>query len=160
VNQITLSFAGGRPAGWSTADEQHNLGRCHELGIGVAKSIGKAERLYRKAAAQGLADAHHALGHLFTAGLGVSKDFVEAARLFRLAAEQGDADAPDSLKELASEREYVAACCMGCGATSKLKTCNKCKVAKFCGETCMRRSWPEHKPDCRRWEAARSAAEP
>jgi hypothetical protein len=43
---------------------------------------------------------------------------------------------------------------MGCGATRKLKACAKCKVARFCTAECQRRTWPVHKPHCKRWEAA------
>jgi hypothetical protein len=63
----------------------------------------------------------------------VPQDFVEASRgLWRLAATQGVAEAQSHLTDLASERVYVSVCCMGCGATRKLKTCAKCKVAHFC----------------------------
>jgi radical SAM protein with 4Fe4S-binding SPASM domain len=48
---------------------------------------------------------------------------------------------------------YVSVCCAGCDATRKLKTCAKCKVARFCGAECVRRAWAEHKPHCKRWEA-------
>jgi hypothetical protein len=47
---------------------------------------------------------------------------------------------------------------MGCGATRKLKAsrkaCAKCKVARFCTAECVRRTWAEHTPHCKRWEAA------
>ena len=48
---------------------------------------------------------------------------------------------------------------MGCIATRKLKTCKKCHVARFCGAECQQRTWPEHKPHCKRWEAEAEAAE-
>jgi hypothetical protein len=48
---------------------------------------------------------------------------------------------------------WCATCCLGCGATRKLKTCARCKVARFCGAECVRRAWAEHKPHCQRWEA-------
>jgi hypothetical protein len=63
-----------------------------------------------------------------------------------------------ALKVLASERAYVSSCCMGCGATRKLKTCAKCRVARFCGAECVRSAWPAHKPHCKRWEAEGAAA--
>ena len=76
------------------------------------------------------------------------------------ASERGHAEARAALAGLSCEREYVAACCMGCGASRKLKTCAKCKVARFCGAECVRRLWAEHKPHCMRWEAeARVVAE-
>jgi hypothetical protein len=78
---------------------------------------------------------------------------VEAARLSPLAVAQDNAVAREGLATLARERAYVSVCCMGCGATRKLKTCAKCKVARFCGAECARDAWAEHKPHCKRWEA-------
>jgi len=46
---------------------------------------------------------------------------------------------------------------MGCGATRKLKTCLKCKTARFCTAECQRSAWAEHKPHCTRWEAKAAA---
>ena len=91
------------------------------------------------------------LGALYYEGKGVSQDFAEAARLHRLAAAQGYGEARKALAALSSERAYVSACCMGCGATRKLGTCAKCKVARFCGAECQRSAWAEHKPHCKRW---------
>jgi hypothetical protein len=92
-------------------------------------------------------------------GKGASQDFAEALRLWRLAKAQGLAPARMALAMLARERAYVSAvCCMGCGATRKLKAsrkaCAKCKVARFCTAECVRRTWAEHTPHCKRWEAA------
>jgi hypothetical protein len=83
---------------------------------------------------------------------------VTIAKLFRAAAAQGCREATDRLRTMSSEREYVSVCCMGCGATRKLKTCAKCKVARFCGAECVRRAWAEHKPHCKRWEAEAECA--
>jgi hypothetical protein len=47
-------------------------------------------------------------------------------------------------------------CCLGCGARRKLKTCTRCKVAKFCGADCVARAWPAHKPHCTRSGETRS----
>jgi hypothetical protein len=82
----------------------------------------------------------------------VARDVVEAARLLWLSAKQGFVPATEELTALSSERACVSANCMGCGATRKLKTCAKCKVARFCGAECVRRAWPAHKPHCKRWE--------
>ena len=40
--------------------------------------------------------------------------------------------------------------CDGCGATdaAKLMKCSRCMAARFCGEACMRASWPAHKTVC------------
>jgi hypothetical protein len=40
--------------------------------------------------------------------------------------------------------------CDGCGATdaAKLMRCSRCMAARFCGDACMRASWPTHKTVC------------
>jgi hypothetical protein len=123
----------------------------------VAQNHLEAARLFRLAAAQGYVVAQHNLGCIHSKGHGVARDNVEAARQWRLAAAQGFAPSDACLKDLSGEREYVSACCAGCGATAKLKTCGKCKVARFCGTECMRRVWTEHKPHCARWAWAAQA---
>ena len=111
----------------------------------------EAARLYRLAAAQGSVVAHYFIGLLYHEGKGVPQDYVEAARLYRLAANQGCVEARPALSSLSGERACVSAVCMGCGATRKLKTCAKCKVARFCSTECVRRAWPAHKPNCTLW---------
>jgi TPR repeat protein len=76
---------------------------------------------------------------------GARADPAEAVRWFRLAVAQGHAGAHCMLCD--------SVCCMGCGAARKLKTCRKCKVARFCGPECVRRARAEHKPHCKRLEA-------
>jgi hypothetical protein len=107
-------------------------------------------------AARGDAHAQFQLGLSFIHAVGkggMPQDFAEAARLWRLSAAQGHECAREALAELACERAYVSACCMGCGAMRKLETCAKCKVAKFCGAECQRRTWAEHKSHCKAWAA-------
>ena len=50
----------------------------------------------------------------------------------------------------------AAAYCMGCGAQRKLKTCAKCRVARFCSAECIARCWPAHKPHCKLWRDEQS----
>jgi TPR repeat protein len=134
------------------AGAQYNLAVLYSEGKGVAQNYAEAARLYRLAAEQGYANAQCNLGVFHSSGVGVPRDLVEAGRLGRLAAAQGVANAQTLLAILSHERAYVSACCMGCGATRKLKTCSKCNVARFCGAECQRSTWTEHKPHCKRWE--------
>jgi TPR repeat protein len=62
-------------------------------GLGVAKDLAEAARLFRLAADQGNANAQFNLGVMYENGEGVAKDLGEAMRLFRLAADENDADA-------------------------------------------------------------------
>ena len=125
-------------------------------GMGVRDDV-DAARLFGLAAAQGYADAQSRLGSMYHEGRGVAQDSAEAARLWRLAAAQGDATSVGELTKLAGERAYVSVCCAGCGATRKLKTCARCKVARFCGPECVKMAWAEHKPHCARWAAEAGA---
>jgi hypothetical protein len=70
-----------------------------------------------------------------------------------LAARLGNVAARQQLKALAGRRDVVSACCRGCGAVRKLKTCFKCCVARFCDRVCSARMWPAHKASCKAWRA-------
>jgi hypothetical protein len=119
--------------------------------------VAEAVRLFKLAVAQGHALAQLSLGRCHLEGDGVRADVAEAARFYWMAADRGLALAAEALEELSSERAYVSVRCMGCGATRGLKTCSKCKMAKFCGAECARRAWPAHKPHCKRWVAEADA---
>mmetsp|Transcript_24208 Transcript_24208/g.60280 ORF Transcript_24208/g.60280 Transcript_24208/m.60280 type:complete len:109 (+) Transcript_24208:374-700(+) len=62
------------------------------------------------------------------------------------------------LQSHADKREVVGACCIGCGATHRLKRCAKCDNARFCGMACMQQMWPTHKRCCKKWAAQRDDA--
>jgi hypothetical protein len=113
---------------------------------------------YQLAAERGCAVAQCNLGICFEHGDGVAQNLAEAARYYRLAAAQEGAIPPEVLAgslaacvRIASDRDVASACCLGCGARRKLKTCSKCKVARFCSTECVARAWPAHKPNCRLW---------
>jgi hypothetical protein len=53
------------------------------------------------------------------------------------------------------DRVHVATVCIACGASHKLKTCARCKVARFCNADCARIAWAVHKPHCNRWAEER-----
>jgi hypothetical protein len=75
-----------------------------------------------------------------------------------LSAREGHAGAVDEeLKSLAGRRDVVSACCVGCGAVRKLKTCSKRRVARFCDTECTARMWPAHKASCKAWRAESAA---
>jgi hypothetical protein len=65
-----------------------------------------------------------------------------------LAARGGHVAAAQQLEALAGRRDVVSASCVGCGAVRKLKTCSKCRVARFCDTECTARMWPAHKASC------------
>jgi hypothetical protein len=68
-----------------------------------------------------------------------------------ISARQGHAAADEELKSLVGRRNVLSACCVGCGAVRKLKTCSKCRVARFCDMECTARMWPAHKASCKAW---------
>ena len=47
--------------------------------------------------------------------------------------------------------------CARCGEPSKLR-CTRCKEVHYCGKTCQREHWKEHKSDCRNTKAAAKKA--
>ena len=72
------------------------------------------------------------------------------------------AEAEPLRRRYAGSREMAAASCSGCGTQANLKTCSKCRVARFCSAECIARAWPAHKPNCKLWreEACAAASAP
>jgi WD40 repeat protein/serine/threonine protein kinase len=92
-----------RLAGWQAAANQGSpegqwlLGRCLELGAGIAKNEVEAVQWYRKAAERDLAIAQNNLGICYCHGQGVARDEMEAVQWLRKAADQGYAPAQYNL---------------------------------------------------------------
>jgi hypothetical protein len=80
-------------AGKGDADALIALATQYATGNGVAKDLGKAAKLYRRAAELGDARGECLLGLDYANGEGVKKNMTEAARWLRKAADQGLADA-------------------------------------------------------------------
>jgi TPR repeat protein len=152
-------------AGQGYAHVQHNLGVCYTHEWGVPQDWEEVARLYRSAAEQGERRAQIALGVLLLDGAGDAVPWQprQAALLLAQVAQQNDnkdlrASALEALVGGADERDFIHACCIGCGKSRKLKVCAKCHVAKFCGAECVRRVRPVHKAGCRRFAAEAAAA--
>ena len=73
---------------------------CYSSGIGVAKDLNQAFKLYRQAADQGQGIAQRAVGGFYERGDVVAKDIKEAVRWYEKSAEQGDEMAKKSLDRL------------------------------------------------------------
>jgi TPR repeat protein len=149
VEQYRLAVAGG------CAAANASLGLCFEKGRGALPSDpAEAARLYALAAAGGVSGEEavdEAMAMLPETSL--APDVPSAAFLARtrravhqlnLAARLGHVAAGHQLEALAGKRNVVSACCVGCGAVRKLKTCSKCRVARFCDMECTARMWPAH----------------
>jgi len=80
------------------------------------------------------------------------------AELFR-----GDTDAVKSLLEVAAEATQTnpniasvdtssslndVKVCNVCKSVEGLKKCGRCKAVSYCGPTCQKKDWPEHKKKC------------
>jgi TPR repeat protein len=142
-----------------------SLGLCCEKGRGVPLDRAEAERLYQLVVQSGSAHAVRALtsasvGTLDGAVTGPSRGMAPAIAIqltrdavydLNLAARLGDSTATEHLATLAGRRDVTSACCVGCGASRKLKTCSKCRVAHFCDMVCTARMWPAHKASCKVW---------
>jgi TPR repeat protein len=158
VEEYRLAVAGG------CAVANASLGLCFEKGRGALPSDpAEAARLYALAAedgASGEEEVDSAIHLLRDKGL--APDVLSAAFLARtrhavyqltVAARLGHVAAAQQLEALAGRRNVVSACCVGCGAVRKLKTCSKCRVARFCDMECTARIWPAHKAGCKAWRA-------
>jgi TPR repeat protein len=161
VARYRLAIAGGH------VGANANLGLCFEKGRGVPLDRAEAERLYQLAARSGSAHARTkaCLSYLDDAIDGPPHGMAPALALdltrnavfeLNLAARLGDSAAAEHLVSLAGRRDVTSACCVGCGALRKLKTCSKCRVARFCDTECTARMWPAHKASCKAWRRASS----
>jgi TPR repeat protein len=156
VEQYRLAVAGG------CAIANASLGLCFEKGRGVMRSNpAEAARLYALAAegsASGEGEFDLAMALLPDNSLAPgmpSAAFLARTRhavyQLNLAVRLGHVAAAQQLEALAGRRNVVSACCVGCGAVRKLKTCSKCRVAHFCDMECTARMWPAHKASCKAW---------
>jgi TPR repeat protein len=136
-------------------------------GQGVPQDYGECARYHRLAADQGYPPSQLALGAMLiddehapaaVRALEPADPRAGARLLARAAQSVGAENEPHRLQALgllrhhADQREVVAACCIGCGATEGLKQCTRCHVARFCGSACMRQMWPTHKQCCKVWQ--------
>jgi TPR repeat protein len=141
---------------------QFSIARCYTKGEGVLQDYSEAARYNRLAADQGLPPAQMALGGMLIRDVPVDErvptDPRAGAKLLARVVQCEGAkyedlrlQALELLRKYADKREVVAACCIGCGASRGLKTCDRCHVARFCGRECIRQMWPTHKRCCQRW---------
>jgi TPR repeat protein len=141
-----------------------SLGLCFEKGRGALPSDpAEAARLYALAAEGGESGKGHfdeAMGVLPEISLASDVPSAPArartrwaVRQLNIAARLGHVAAAQQLEALAGRRDVVAACCVGCGAVRKLKTCSKCRAARFCDMECTSRMWPARKASCKAWRA-------
>jgi TPR repeat protein len=155
VEHYRLAAEGG------CADVNVSLGLCFEKGRGVPRSdLAEVARLYALAAEGGAAGktaydkAMDVLPDDFLAPGVPCAAFLASTRQavyqLNLAARLGHVAAAQQLEALAGRRDVVSACC---GAVRKLKTCSKCRVARFCDMECTTRMWPAHKASCEAWRA-------
>jgi TPR repeat protein len=164
VEQYRLAAEGG----YALANA--SLGLCFEKGRGVPRSDpAEATRLYALAAEDGKS-GKMAFKHATTvlpdssveldaSSAGVLVRIRHAVTWLNLAARVGNVAAAQQLEALAGRRDVVSACCMGCGAVRKLKTCSKCCVARFCDRECSARMWPAYKASCKAWRAESAGSE-
>jgi TPR repeat protein len=141
---------------------QHDLAVCYVKGEGVPQDWSEAARLFRLAADQQFPPAQRALGAMLIGDGPVNERVPTDPRagaklLARVVQCEGvefedlRLEALELLRKNANQRDVVAACCIGCGASRGLKTCDRCHVARFCGSACIRQMWPTHKRCCKKW---------
>ena len=81
------------------------LGRCHELGIGVQADADKAFDWYWAAARMENAEACYRLGLMLLEGRGCKPNTQKATKWFRKAAEKKHAKAQQKLDELSNKQQ-------------------------------------------------------
>jgi hypothetical protein len=64
-------------------------------------------------------------------------------------------------QELGTMLVVARAVCLGCGRSRKpdntpLQTCSGCKVARFCGKDCQRKTCKTHEQHCAAWKSRAS----
>jgi hypothetical protein len=145
------------------AEASAYLGLCFEKGRGVPRDLDEAELLYALAARTGptrnLVFAPNPVKnldlitnlHLPLQGLAAASTPVDIATArahirravygLNILVRMGDRYplAAKLLQTLFARRDIVSVCCLGCGAAHKLKTCSKCRVARFCDMECTAR---------------------
>jgi TPR repeat protein len=162
VEQYRLAVAGG------CAEANASLGLCFEKARGALPSDpAEAARLYTLAAECGAGQEEFDKAMAVLHETSLAPDVPSAALLTRtrravfqlnLAARLGHVASAQQLNALAGRRNAVSACCVGCGAVRKLKTCSKCRIARFCDMECTARMWPAHKASCKAWRAESESA--
>jgi len=143
------------------ANAQFCIGSMYMFGDGVDENFDEAVRYYKLAADQKHCEAQLFLANLYLYKFGkldVQNHKAEALRYY-LKVLQNESntqkhceDAIDAITELASDKDFVVKYCLGCCKERKLKTCARCKVARFCSTECVQCSWKWHKPQCKMWE--------
>jgi TPR repeat protein len=145
------------------AEAQYCIALRYAKGEGVPQNPSEAARYFRLSADQAYPPAQLLLGAMLIADVPVDEGTptdprVGAKLLARVVQceaaeyEQLRLQALELLHKNAGQREVVAACCIGCGASRGLKRCDRCLVARFCGAACMRQMWPTHKRCCKAWQ--------
>jgi hypothetical protein len=74
------------------------------------------------------------------------------------AARLGDGAVAAHLVLLARTRNVTSVCCVGYGASRKLKLCSKRRVTRFYDMECTAHMWPAHKASCKAWRTVRTLA--
>jgi TPR repeat protein len=157
AEQYRLAVEGG------CADANASLGLYFEKGRGVPRSDpAEAARLYALAAEGGTLDKAafaEAIVMLPDKGLAPGVPSAAARARTRHAVHQLNL-AAEQLEALAGRRDVVSACCVGCGAVRKLKTCSKCRIARFCDTEDTARMWRRTRRAARRGALNQQAAGP
>ena len=89
---------------------------------------------------------------------GEGKDIALAKQYYRRALKQHDASATSGMptekfikKELERRLDAIKHTCAACNKLGdNLKLCSRCKGPRYCGVTCQRKDWADHKHVCQK----------
>jgi len=140
------------------------MGFMYTSGQGVDQSYEKAAEYYEAATKQGHASAQYNLGNMYGNGQGVEQSNETAREWWMKAAEQGFDNAIQNLQILDKDEGRTTPSftpkpfeCATCyrphdPSENKLRPCNRCHRAFYCGKECQVKHWKDkyngHKKRC------------
>ena len=143
---------------------QYNLGIMYRDGIGVDQSYERAKEYFEAATKRGHASAQYNLGFMYVNGQGVEQSNETAREWWMKAAEQGFDNAIQNLQNLDKDEGRTTPSftpkpfeCATCyrphdPSENKLRPCNRCHRAFYCGKECQVKHWKDkyngHKKRC------------
>lgn len=148
------------------------MAECYMKGAMVEKCDITAFSWFEKAAINNCANAQYMLGSLFSEGVGVEKDEQKSIEWYERAKsndynekkdqysplyegydpENEDSDQVSTLsKKSKKDKDIQSEECSNCGSSTKLLSCARCRIQKYCSKACQKQHWKAiggHKQFC------------
>jgi TPR repeat protein len=156
-------------ASQGNVDSQIVMAECYMKGVMVGKCEFTAFYWFEKAAINNCANAQFMLGKMLSEGVGAEKDPQKSNEWYKRATlnhydekkdkfsplyEGRDSDNGDNEQDLTlskKDKDIQNEECTNCGKTSKLLSCARCQIQKYCSKACQKQHWKAiggHKKFC------------